>query len=111
MSISLTVLDEDADRLARELRAELLALDVDRIDLVPDGEVPPGVKADAATITTIVVALSGSPVLVQLGRALRDWLNRVNGRKIVVRDGDRSLEIIGSTAEDNREVIEAFFRR
>jgi hypothetical protein len=113
-TISVTVLDDDpgtVDRLSRQLRTELLALDVDRADLVLDDEVPPGAKADAGTIVSIVVALSGSPVLVQLGRVLRDWVNRANGRKIVVRDGDRSMEITGTSVEDNREVIEAFFRK
>lgn len=111
-TISVTVVDDDpgeADRLSRDLRTELLALDVDRADLELDSDVPPGAKADAGTIVTIIVALSGSPVLVQLGKLLRDWVNRANGRKIVVRDGDRSLALTGTSAEDNREVIEAFF--
>jgi hypothetical protein len=107
-TVSLTVLDEDpgvADRLSRELRRELQALDVDRVDLVLDGEVPPGAKADVGTVTAIVVALSGSPVLVQLGRVLRDWVNRGAKRKIVVREGDRSIEISGYDLDD----AEAFF--
>jgi hypothetical protein len=113
-TISLTVLDEDpgkADQLSRELRHELRGLDVDRADLVFDREVPAGAKTDAGAIITIVVALTGSPVLVQLGRVLRDWVNRANGRKIVVREGDRSLEITGTTLEDNRKAIEDFFDR
>lgn len=108
-TISLVVLDDDpaaADRLSRELRTELLALDIDGADLVLDNEVPPTAKADAGTVTAIVVALSGSPVLVQLGRVLRDWVNRANKRKIVVRDGDRHLEITGYNLDD----VEAFFR-
>lgn len=40
--------------------------------------------------TAIVVALASFPVLVQLG---------ANGRTIVVRDGDRSLELTGTNAE------------
>lgn len=110
----MTVLDEDpgkADQLSRELRHELRGLDVDRADLVFDREVPAGAKTDAGAIITIVVALTGSPVLVQLGRVLRDWVNRANGRKIVVREGDRSLEITGTTLEDNRKAIEDFFDR
>ncbi|TDV36091.1 hypothetical protein CLV71_13269 [Actinophytocola oryzae] len=101
----------ECDQACRDLRTEVLALDVDRVDLVPDGAVPAGAKVDAASITTIAVALAGSPVLVQLGHLLRDWVTRANGRKIVVRDGERSLEITGTTAADNRDVIEAFFRR
>lgn len=67
---------DHTDQACRDLRTEMLALDVDRVDLVPDGEVPPGAKADTASVATIVVALAGSPVLVQLGRLLRDWVTR-----------------------------------
>jgi Effector Associated Constant Component 1 len=112
-TISVTVVDDDpaeADRLSRELRTEILALDVDRAELVLDRAVPAGAKADAGTVETIVVALSASPVLVQLAGLLRDWVNRANHRKIVVRDGDRSLELTGGPVEDNRAAIEAFFR-
>jgi hypothetical protein len=112
MIISLTVLDEDpgkADQLSRDLRHELRGLDVDRADLVFDRELPAGAKTDAGAISTIVVALTSCPVLVQLGRVLRDWVNRANGRKIVVREGDRSLEITGTTLEDNRKSIDDFF--
>jgi hypothetical protein len=63
-TISLTVLDDDlgtADRLARELRAELLGLDV--------------------------------------------------SRKVIARDGDRSLEIVGPTTAQTSKVIDEFFDR
>jgi hypothetical protein len=112
-TISVTVLGDDpgeVDRLSRQLRTEVLALDVDRAELVFDSEVPAGARADTGTVETIIVALSASPVLVQLGGLLRDWVNRANGRKIVVRDGDRSLEVTGGTTDDNRATIEAFFR-
>jgi hypothetical protein len=108
----LTVVDDDpgeVDRLSRQLRTELLDLDIDSADLVEDPDVPEGAKSNAGTVTTIVVSLAGSPVLVQLGMALRSWVTRSQHRKIVVRDGDRSLELTGTTAEDNQKVIERFF--
>lgn len=111
-TISLTVVDEDpgeADRLSRQLRTELLGLDVESAELVLDTDVPEGAKADAGTITTIIVALASSPVLVQLGGALRDWITRGRDRKIVIRDGKRSLELTATTARDNRDAIEGFF--
>ena len=105
-TISLTVVDEDADRLARQLRTELLGLDVDSADLVLDTNVPPGAKTDMGTVTTIAVTLASSPVLIQLGGLLRDWVNRANGRKLVVKDGDRSIEITGYDLKD----VAAFLR-
>lgn len=114
MTISVTVQDDDpgeADRLHRELYRELTALDVDDLELVTDPEIPPLAKADPANIEAIIVALASSPVLVQLGALLRDWVNRANGRKIVVKDGDRSLEITAPTTEDTRKVIDGYFTR
>jgi Effector Associated Constant Component 1 len=114
LTITLKVLDDDpgeTDRLSRALRTELLGLDVARVDLVLDRHVPPNAKADPGTVTAIVVAVSGSPVLVQLGRVLRDWVNRANGRKIAARDGNRSIEITGASTEDSRKALDEFFNR
>ncbi len=108
-----TVQDEDlgrADRLARQLRLELQALDLDRAEYVMDNDVPSSAKGGAASVTAIVIALSSSPVLVQLVGLLRDWVNRASGRKITIRDGDRSLELIGTTEDNNDEAIDSFFR-
>jgi Effector Associated Constant Component 1 len=108
----LTVVDDDpgeVDRLSRQLRTELLDLDIESVDLIEDADVPENAKSNAGAVTTIVVSLAGSPVLVQLGLALRSWVTRSQHRKIVVRDGDRSLELTGTTAEDNQKVIERFF--
>ncbi|RSD07442.1 effector-associated constant component EACC1 [Amycolatopsis eburnea] len=109
---SLEVRDDDPavrDRLHRQLRQELLGLDVDEARFAVDHELPPGAKADPAGIAAIVVSLATSPVLLQLAGAVRDWAKRSAGRKIVIRDGDRSLEITGASADDNQRVIEEFF--
>jgi hypothetical protein len=113
-TVSLTVSDDDdatVDRLVRGLRTDLLGLDVDAVDFAPAAAPPPvGSKGvDPDTLTTIIVTLSGSRVLVQLAGAVRDWITRANGRKIVIRDGDRSLEITGTRLAEHPKVIEAFF--
>ena len=114
-TLRLTIDSSDAsevDRLSRQLRTELLSLGPSFIDLVGDDSEHPrseGAKGDLPTITTIVVTLSGSPVLVQLGRVLRDWVNRANGRKIIVREGDRSLEIVGNVSHETGRLIDNFF--
>ena len=106
-TISLTVVDEDADRLSRLLRTELLSLDVDSVELVT-GAVPPGAKSTTGAVTTIIVSLAGSPVLTQLVATLRDWVNRDKNRKIVIRDGDRAIELVGTSPDDNHAAIKAF---
>ena len=102
---------EDVDTQARQLRTELLDLDVDGAEFADGGPAPAAAKGvDPGSDSTIIVALSSSPVLVQLGRVLRDWVRRGESRKIEVREGKRSITLTNTTAEDNRAAIEAFFR-
>ncbi|QFZ23295.1 hypothetical protein [Saccharothrix syringae] len=112
---SVTVEDEDpvrADADARLLFDELWALDLDRVEFAGNGAAPAGSKGlDAASVTTIVVALAGSPVLRQVAMALRDWVNRDSKRKLVVRDGDRRLEITGPVDAEGQRAVEAFLRK
>jgi hypothetical protein len=111
-TISVEVCDDDPaerDNLYRTLREELLSLDIASAELSVDPTRPAGAKADPASITEIIVALAGSRVLFQVAAFLRDWVKRSAKRKIVVRDGNRMLEITGATTRDNREVIDAFF--
>ncbi|AHH94804.1 effector-associated constant component EACC1 [Kutzneria albida] len=113
-SVSLTLHGDpdEVDEQVRLLREELLHLDVDRVEFAADPEgAPAGTRAvDPAGIDTVIVAVTGSPVLIQLGRVLRDWVRRGSTRRITVREGKRSLEIIGANDADNAKVIEAFFR-
>jgi hypothetical protein len=111
--LSLTVLDPEpaeVDRLARGLYGELGALDVDDLRLV-HAEEPPSAKGDPATVTALLVALATSPVLVQLGTVLRAWVTRDAARRLLIRDGDRSIELTGATADENAEAIREFFHR
>jgi hypothetical protein len=112
-SISVTVHDQDpatVDRLTRQLRADLLTLDVEdaRFD-TNSHEVVPGSKGiDPEVLTTIVVTLAGSPVLRQVARALQDFVNRDRHREITVKRGKDSLTIKGSPDADTLKAIETF---
>jgi hypothetical protein len=112
--ISLTVPGDDpavADEQIRQLREELLGLDVDAVEFAPGSPALAGAKGvDAATVTSLVVTLSSSPVLIILGRTLRDWVNRANGRSLVIRKDGRSLEINGARGRRDLEIIETFMR-
>lgn len=113
-TITVTVRDDDPEELdsqARLLRDELDGLDVDGLEFAPGAPAPEDAKGvDPATLTTIIVTLSGSPVLIQLGRVLRDFVaNRK--RRVVVRDGKRSLEINGPLDESAKQAIESFFEQ
>ncbi len=112
-TISVTVVEADPetrDGDVRLLRAELDGLDVDELAFAPGGVVPEGAKGlDPETLTTIIVTLSGSPVLIQLGRVLGQFV-AARKRKVIVRDGDRTLEIQGPLDETAKQAIYSFFR-
>jgi hypothetical protein len=106
--------DEEADRLARRLRAELAELDTESVRLATGGEVPAGAKAaDATTVGAIVVALGSSgAVFPAVIETVRDWLGRQHGRHrvAVTIDGD-SIELEAATVAQQRAIVDAFVRK
>ena len=113
LELSLAIRTDDPielDQLTRLLHAELQALDIDDASLAGDTIVPPNAKGvDPALVSSIVVAVAGSRVLVQLGRLLQDFVNRSRHRKILIQDGARRLEISAGNANE-LDVIKAFYR-
>jgi hypothetical protein len=106
--------DETRDRLTRQLRAELIDLDVDSAVLASEESAPDGAKvADPVTLGAIIVALSASGgVFTTLIETLRDWLGRHGARHriSVTIDGD-TLELERASAEDQRALVDAYIRR
>jgi hypothetical protein len=106
--------EEEAERLSRALRAELVELDIDSVRAAAAESVPQGAKAaDPVTIGAIIVALSASGgVFTSLVDTLRDWLSRNTGRHriTVTIDGD-TIEIDSATAREQRALIDAYIRR
>lgn len=105
---------EMADRLTRQLRAEIAGLDIESLDFVTGRSTPRGAKgADPVTLGAIAVALSASGgVLPALVETLRDWLAR-NGRRhriSVTINGD-TIELEQASAEQRRALVDAYVRR
>jgi len=109
----------DADReelaeLARQLRAELLQLDVERVDEVVVGEAPPGTRAgDVVALGALLVSLAGqAKLLPALVDTVKGWLGRV-GQPSTVKlelDGD-VLEVTGASSSQQQQLIEAWLAR
>ncbi|WP_369034572.1 MULTISPECIES: effector-associated constant component EACC1 [Streptomyces] len=105
---------EPAERLTRQLRAEITELDVDSVRPAPVGTVPDGAKGtEALALGAVVVALSASggvfPTLIE---TVRDWLGRHSARHRVslTIDGD-TIELDRASAAERRELIDAYVRR
>ena len=73
----------DAEELAqatRQLRRELLDLDVDSVETPPAGEPPAGSRAvDVATLGALVVNMADSQLLAAVIGAVRSWLAALPG--------------------------------
>jgi hypothetical protein len=86
---------ERLDYMTRQLRGELLDLDVEAVDLVQLEELPEGTKAaDAVTLGALAVTVLPN-FLPKVVEFLQTWTLRGEGRKVKVKSqvGDRSIEL------------------
>src|SRR4029453_11905693 len=98
---------EDGERLGRQLRNELRALDVDEVALLDGPEPPAGAKSGAAaSLTEWLVTLSaGGGVFVTVIATIKDWLGRRAGaHKVTLTiDGD-TLELSGASPVERADL-------
>jgi hypothetical protein len=105
--------DEQRERMARQLRAEVVELDVESVTTAPTGPPPPGAKGDPVTIGALVVALGAAGgALPELIATLRSWLERRAGRNriSVTIDGD-TLELENTTEAQRQDLVRAYVQR
>src|SRR6266581_5628063 len=101
--------DEDADQpeLTAWLRQELLELDVESVESVKMGEIPPGAKGlEAIGIGALVVGLAQSAdMLKAVVDTVQSWLAGHHGRTVKVEmDGD-TLEVTGVSSSAQQRLI------
>ena len=102
-------IDEDAQDLATataRLRAELLDLDVQAVDLVTDRAAPEGAKGLAALVGWLGVHL-GKEALRTVLAMVADWASR-NDRTIEVRSGGDLLKLGKATKEQQAKIIDSW---
>lgn len=112
IAVELQAVNDDADGLdlqARQLREELLLLDLDRVTLGRGVREPEGAKGDAIAIGTLIMTLGNSAVLAAACQVIRAWVSRGQTRHATISYGkNRTLEITGATTAQQQELIEAF---
>ena len=106
--------DEEADRSARRLLAELRTLGVAEVRLAPSGELPDRAKAvDPVSVGQVLVTFgaAGGLLTVVVGAA-RDWLVRQKpSHKIIMTIGGDSIELENPTGAERETLIAAYLRR
>jgi hypothetical protein len=118
-TVHLTLAEEGSDQtrldqLHRQLRDELRQLEVVDVRLGTSHPAPPGARGvDAATVSTLAVALMGSGGLTAVITAVRAWLDRGHEAPRSIRlevDGD-VLELSGATNAEHDRLVSLFLDR
>ena len=100
--------DAALDQLARQLRGQLLDLDVDAVDALPSEEAPDGSKAlDLVVIGGLLVKF-GPGVAAAVVNAVRAWVNRDGHRSVTMKIGDHEITLQAATAEQQEKLVEAW---
>ncbi len=110
------VLDDDGDEAdldegARQLRRELLQLDVDDVQLVAEGSPPSGARAvDPGLVASLAVA-AGQGVIGAVVRAVTEWVGRRTSRVVKLTIEGDSIELANVSNDDQHMLVAAFLAR
>ena len=102
--------DEELAQLGRQLRTQLLELDVEAADLVRRGTAPAGSKGDPVTLATLAVTLAPL-ALTEIMKAVQAWLTRHDRASVTVESGTDKITITGSPSKEQQRTLEAFISR
>lgn len=102
--------EDELERLARSLRAELLELDVDAVEPAATGPAPDDARAvEALMVGALVVRLArDSESLSALVRTVRGWLGGDAARSVRIElDGD-VLELTGASDAERQRLVDVW---
>lgn len=104
----------EIDNATRQLRRELLALDVHSVEFADNGMVPSGAKSGGlAAVAGALVVLT--PLTAAMLRAIvqitQAWLGRSANKSVSVVFGDDRIEITGAPSQEELRLAERFIER
>ena len=105
--------EKELHKVTRTLRAELLRLDVEDVELLQQNDVPEGAKGLSAIAGWLAIWLNSVAELRNTVGALRDWTTR-SQRTVEVTfgaDGSDTLKVTGVSSARQDEIITAFLNR
>lgn len=104
--------DEEVAEATRQLRRELLDLDVGAVELPRAGDAPPGTRAgELLVLGGLVVTLAKSGLLTAVVGAVKSWLSRSEHRSITLVLGNDRLTLSGVSSDDQRRLTDEWLRR
>ena len=107
--------DDEAAEIAeatRQLRRELLELDVVAVEIPSAGEPPPGSRAiDVAMLGALLVHLADPGMLAGVVAVVRSWLSGSSKRSIKMELGGDVLELKGVSSQEQRRLTDEWLAR
>jgi len=107
--------DADAEAVAeatRQLRRELLELDVDSVENLRSEDPPPGSRAvDVSALGALVVTIAQTPMLGEIVETVRSWLSRSRQGTIKLELNGDVLELTGISSDEQRRLTDEWLRR
>ena len=107
--------DDDAEEIAeavRQLRRELLELDVAGVEVPSAGEPPPGSRGvDVAALGALLVHLADPTLLSGVVTVVRSWLSGSSKRSIKLELGGDVLELKGVSSQEQRRLTDEWLAR
>jgi hypothetical protein len=107
--------DADASEVSdatTQLRRELLDLDVEKVDLVPGEEAPPGSRGvELAALGALAVSFARSQLLRPMIAAIQSWLSRSQQRSIKLEIAGDILELTGVSSAEQRRLTDEWLKR
>jgi hypothetical protein len=103
---------ERLDELTVEVRSELLSTGADSVSFAPGAPAPADARsADPTAVGELVVVLGSSSALMQsvIG-VLKAWRDRYRPRSVVIKVGNRCLELSDATEVEQERLVSAFIR-
>jgi hypothetical protein len=102
--------DEELAALGARLREELLDLDVDAVDPLPEDAAPDGAKGVAALAGALLVRIGSGVGLRAVVDTLLRWA-RASRRDVEVTVAGDTLRLTGVTSEQQDKIIDAWLAR
>jgi Effector Associated Constant Component 1 len=100
----------ELDEATRQLREQLLQLDVEDVARPAEAAPADARGVDVAALGTLLVTAGQSAVSAIAG-ALASWLARRPRRTVKLQIGDDSIELTDASAEEQRQLLAAFLAR
>jgi hypothetical protein len=104
--------EEDIERLGevtRQLRQEILELDIEKVDADRTAELPEGARGDPFTIGALILTLATSGgVFTKLIDTLQSWLKNRNRNSLSLEIGGDKLTLVGNPTSSQQQLIDLF---